>query len=163
MELFIHQSLASAADDSWIDRLRDAIAARDLIRLRPVIQIQLEDASQHLELAVLRTRQLERLGIHLCLNGLADDEKYAMVLDILPAAYVRLASTVLQDLPLGQLKDLVARAQARGAQVIATGVDGPRAIERIYPARIDLIQGPYVQPPTESMDFAFLGSEALES
>jgi EAL domain-containing protein (putative c-di-GMP-specific phosphodiesterase class I) len=167
VELFIHRSLGSGslgsgADEGWVERIRDGIAARDLIRLRPVLQIQLEDADRHLDLAVQRVGQLERLGIRLCLNGLVDGEQAARVLDALPVAYVRLASSVLRTLPLDQLKDLVARAQTRGAQVIATGVDGPTAIERIYPARIDLIQGPYVQPPTEVMDFDFLGTEGAD-
>ena len=62
VELFIHRSLGSAADEGWVERIRDGIAARDLIRLRPVLQIQLEDADRHLDLAVQRAGQLERLG-----------------------------------------------------------------------------------------------------
>jgi EAL domain-containing protein (putative c-di-GMP-specific phosphodiesterase class I) len=159
VELFIHRSLGTATDEGWVDRIRDGIAARDLIWLRPVIQLQLQDADRQLELAARRARQLVRLGVRLCLNGLVDKERGARVLDALPVAYVRLGSTVLRNLPLDRLKELVARIQDRGAQVIATGVDGPKAIERTYRARIDLIQGPYVQPPMEAMDFDFLDTE----
>jgi DNA-binding response OmpR family regulator/EAL domain-containing protein (putative c-di-GMP-specific phosphodiesterase class I) len=159
VELFIHRTLANAADDGWIARLRNGIAERDLIRLRPVIQIQIGDADRRLELAVRRAGELARLGLRLCLNGLAEGERGARVLERLPAAYVRLAADAVLTLPADRLRSLAALAQAGGALVIATGVDGPKTIERLYLAGVDLIQGPYVQPPAEAMDFDFRGSE----
>lgn len=160
VELFIHQSLATAADDGWIDRVRDGIAARNPIGLRPVIQVQVGDADRNLALAVQRAAQLEHLGIRLCLNGLADGDRGQRVLEALPVAFVRLAAEAVRTLPLGRLKALVASVHDCGALAIAAGVDGPKTVGQLYPARVDLIQGPYVQPPTEAMDFDFRGSEA---
>jgi CheY-like chemotaxis protein/EAL domain-containing protein (putative c-di-GMP-specific phosphodiesterase class I) len=157
VELFIHQSLASAADDGWIDRVRDGIAARGPIGPPPVIQVQVGDADRNLTLAAQRAAQLERLGIRLCLNGLGEGERGQRVLDALPAAFVRLAAEAVRTLPLVRLKALVESAHARGALAIAAGVDGPQTVGQLYPARVDLIQGPYVQPPAESMEFDFPG------
>ncbi len=160
VELFIHRPLVGKADDDWIGQVRDGIAARDLIRLRPVIQIQLGEADRHPQAALRRAAQLGRLGIRLCINGLCEGAPGERVLESLPAAYVRLAADAVRILPPQRLKALVGRAHDRGALVIATGVDGPKAIEHFYLAGADLIQGPYVQPPAEAMDFDFQGSEA---
>lgn len=158
VELFIHQSLASMADDAWVARVREAISGRDLIRMRPVLQLQVGDADRHPGLAVQRAGQLARLGIRLCLNGFAEGERGERVLDALPVAYVRLAAEAVRTLPEERLKSLAALARSRGALVVATGVDGPKTIERLYRIAVELIQGPYVQPPAERMDFDFQGA-----
>jgi CheY-like chemotaxis protein len=160
VELFLHQSLAGAADPTWVAGLRDAISARDLIAFRPIVQFQIADADRHLELAVSRAGQLEQLGIRLCLNGLTGSERGERVLDRLPAAFVRLAREAAHGLPGAQLAALVGRIHERQALAIATGVEGPDTIARLFRAGVDLIQGTYVQPPGESMEFDFAALEA---
>ena len=160
VELFLHQSLAGAADPTWVAGLRDAISARDLIAFRPIVQFQIADADRHLELAVSRAGQLEQLGIRLCLNGLTGSERGERVLDRLPAAFVRLAREAAHGLPGAQLAALVGRVHERQALVIATGVEGPDTIARLFRAGVDLIQGTYVQPPAEAMEFDFAALEA---
>jgi len=160
VELFLHQSLAGAADPTWVAGLRDAISARDLIAFRPIVQFQIADADRHLELAVSRAGQLEQLGIRLCLNGLTGSERGERVLDRLPAAFVRLAREAAHGLPGAQLAALVGRIHERQALAIATGVEGPDTIAGLFRAGVDLIQGTYVQPPGESMEFDFAALEA---
>jgi EAL domain-containing protein (putative c-di-GMP-specific phosphodiesterase class I) len=155
VELFLHQSIAAAADDTWVERVRDEIAARDLIQCRPIIQLQLADADRHLDLAARRAEQLNRLRIRLCLNGFVVGERGERVLARLPVAYVRLAREAAHGLSDGRLLTLFGDPRGRKTLVIATGVEGPEAITPLYRAGVDLVQGSYVQPPTESMDFDF--------
>jgi EAL domain-containing protein (putative c-di-GMP-specific phosphodiesterase class I)/DNA-binding response OmpR family regulator len=158
--LFLHQSFASAAAENWVNWVRDEISARDLIAFRPIVQLQVADADRHLDLAVSRAGQLGHLGIRLCLNGLTEGERGARVLERLPVAFVRLARESVQGLSAERLAGLVGRAHARGALVIATGVDAPDAIAPLLRAGVDLIQGAYVQPAGETMDFDFADTEA---
>ena len=160
VQLFLHQSMASLAAEDWIDGLREEISARDLIHLRPVIQLQVADADRNLELVVERGGQLQRLGIRLCLNGLGQGVRVARVVGTVPAAFVRIAGDAALGLPPDRLKDLVAWTHEQGVRVIVTGADGPEAIARLCAARVDLAQGPYVQPPTEVMAFDFSGAES---
>ncbi len=155
VELFLHQSIASAADDGWIQWVRDAISARDLIQCRPIIQWQLADADRHLELAAQRAQQLNHLRIRLCLNGFTAGERGERVLARLPVAYVRLARKVAPGTCDERLQTLFGHLHGRKTLVIVTGVEGPEAITPLYCAGVDLVQGPYVQPPTASMDFDF--------
>lgn len=163
VQLFIHQSLATVADDDWILWLRDQINARDLIRARPVLQFEADEADRQLELAIRRARQLGRLGIKLCINGLDFNELSTRVLHAVPMTFVRISRRVVQGPETDSIPWLIQAARACGARIIATGVHGPEIIARLYGAGVDLIQGPYVQPPTPRMDFDFTGSEASEN
>jgi PleD family two-component response regulator/EAL domain-containing protein (putative c-di-GMP-specific phosphodiesterase class I) len=158
-ELMIPQTMASLAADHWVDSLRQAIDARDLIRLRPLIQLQLADVDRNLGLAARRASELERIGIRLCLSGMCDGARGDRVLAAVPAAFGRLSLDTTRDWRPERLKDLVARLRERGVQVIAVGADAPEAIARVCAAGVSLIQGPFVQPPLESMRFDFAGTE----
>jgi DNA-binding response OmpR family regulator/EAL domain-containing protein (putative c-di-GMP-specific phosphodiesterase class I) len=158
--LFIHQPLAGLEDDGWTDWLRDQINARDLVRLRPVIQFEIAEADQHLELAMRRSHELGKIGIRLCLNGLDLSERSRRVLHAMPAAYVRIRRDVIHGPDAESIAWLIKSVKGCGARIVATGVDGPATIARLFGAGVDLIQGPYVQPPTPKMDFEFCIQEA---
>lgn len=159
VELLIPQTMVSLAADHWIDSLRQAIDTRDLIRWRPLIQLQVAEVDRNLGMAARRASELERIGIRLCLSGLCDGARGDRVLAAVPAALGRLSLDTIRDWRPERLKDLVARLRERGVQVIAAGADAPEAIARVCAAGVSLIQGPFVQPPLESMHFDFAGTE----
>ncbi|MGE5155011.1 MAG: EAL domain-containing protein [Bdellovibrio bacteriovorus] len=159
VELLVPQSMVSLSLDPWVDALRNAIDALDLIRWRPLIQLQLADVDRNLALAARRATELERFGIRLCLDGFRDGPRGDRVLAAVPAALVRLPLDATRDWRPERLKDLVARFRARGIRVIAGGADAPEAIARVCAAGVSLIQGPFVHPPLESMSFDFTSTE----
>jgi DNA-binding response OmpR family regulator/EAL domain-containing protein (putative c-di-GMP-specific phosphodiesterase class I) len=156
-QLFVHQSLGSAAQGDWVDRVRDEINRRDLFRLRPVIQFQVEEAAADPGLAADRVARLARLGIPVCLNGVDADDASERVLASVPAAFARLARAIGQSLDPEPLAELVKRVRERRLAVIAGGVDAPETIARLCRAGVDLLQGPFVQPPSAVMDYDFSG------
>lgn len=156
-QLFVHQSLASAGRDHWVDRIRDEINRRDLFRLRPVIQFQVQEAAADPGLAADRIARLARLGIPVCLNGVDADDASERVLASVPAAFARLARTLVRSLDAEPLAELVQRLREPRRAVIAGGVDAPETIARLCRAGVDLLQGPFVQPPSAVMDYDFSG------
>jgi EAL domain-containing protein (putative c-di-GMP-specific phosphodiesterase class I)/GGDEF domain-containing protein len=159
VELLIPQTMVSLASDHWVESLRRAIDARDLIRLRPLIQLQLADVDRNLPMAARRAIELERIGIRLCLGGLCDGARGDRVLAAVPAALGRLSLDTTRDWRTERLKDLVTRFRERGVRIIAAGADAPESIARVCAAGASLIQGPFVQPPLESMSFDFAGTD----
>ena len=153
--LFIHQTLHGLDASDWLDWVREQINRRDLIRLRPVLQFEISEADQQLELAIQRARQLNKLGIRICLNGIDFSERSMRVLHVVPSSYVRISRRVIQGPDADSIAWLIQSIKACGARVIATGVDGPASIAQLFSAGVDLIQGPYVQPPTLTMEFEF--------
>lgn len=159
-QLFLHQSLVSVARDDWVEHVRDEINRRDLFRHRPVIQFQVQEVAADPELTAERVGRLTRLGIRVCLNGLDASAGSDRVLSTVPAAFVRLARGVVQSLEHEPLGDLIQRIKARGMTVIAAGVEAPETIARLCRAGADLLQGPFVQPPSAAMDYDFSGADA---
>lgn len=157
VQLFLHQSFAGVAAEDWVEWVRDQINARDLIRQRPIVQLEVAEADANLELAIRRSDQLLRLGIRLCLNGIDGGARSRRVLQAIPANFARIARCAVQGPDADAIAGLVGSAKSTGAKVIATGVDGPDTIGRLFGAGVDFIQGPYVQPPTGVMDYDFMG------
>jgi EAL domain-containing protein (putative c-di-GMP-specific phosphodiesterase class I) len=163
VQLFLHQSFSSMRRADWVERIRDQINARDLFRRRPVLQLQIQELSEDLELASARIQSLAHLGIRVCLNGLDTHPAALDALDTLPGAFTRLARDLAQAPDPAPLSELIQRAKARGLKVIATGVDGPETIARLCRAGADLLQGPFVQPPSPVMDYDFSGLGGLDA
>jgi EAL domain-containing protein (putative c-di-GMP-specific phosphodiesterase class I) len=152
--------VTSTADAAWPGWLRDEINARDLIQTPPILVFQIADADRNLDLAARRAADLGRLGIRLCLDGLVPGEPGERVVERLPTAFVRLGAEASRPAGLAALKSLIDLIHQRRGWVIANGVDGPESIAGLYRQSVDLIQGPYVQPPAESMDFDFSETES---
>lgn len=159
VRLFLHQSCASVCREDWVAQVRAEINARDLFGLRPVLQLQIAEAERDLQTLAERVAQLARLGIRVCLNGLDTGVGGQQVLEAVPAAFVRLTRSVVQALDPEPLAALVKQAKERGLTVIAAGVDAPETIARLCRAGVDLLQGPFLQPPSACMAYDFGGDE----
>ncbi|RKT45754.1 response regulator [Thiocapsa rosea] len=160
-QLFVYQSVLGAGREDWVDQIRDEINRRDLFRLRPVIQFQVQEAAADPALAADRVARLARLGIPVCLNGVDAENASERVLASVPAAFARLGSTTVQSLDPVPLAELARRLRERRLGVIAGGVDSSETIARLCRAGIDLLQGPFVQPPSAVMDYDFSGVDAV--
>ncbi|UHD17692.1 response regulator [Thiocapsa bogorovii] len=156
-QLFLYQSMVGAGRGDWVDQVREEINRRDLFRLRPVIQFQVDEAAADLGLAADRVARLARLGIPVCLNGVDGGDASERVLASVPAAFARLGRALVQSLDPAPLAELAARLRERRLAVIAAGVDAPETIARLCRAGVDLLQGPFVQPPSPVMDYDFSG------
>ncbi|HSO83055.1 EAL domain-containing protein [Thiocapsa sp.] len=154
-QLFLYQSLVGAGRDDWVDRVRDEINRRDLFCLRPVIQFQVDEAAADIARTADRVARLARLGIPVCLNDVDAGDASERVLAGVPATFARLSRTLVQSLDPEPLAELVQRLRERRLAVIAGGVDSPETIARLCRAGVDLLQGPFVQPPSALMDYDF--------
>jgi DNA-binding response OmpR family regulator/EAL domain-containing protein (putative c-di-GMP-specific phosphodiesterase class I) len=163
VQLFIDQSFASVGRDDWVEQIRDEVNGRELFRRRPVLQFQVEEAVGDPDLASERVGRLARLGIRVCLTGLDTSDSSERVLERVPVTFVRLAREVVQTLDPEPLAELIDRIKARGLIVIAAGVEAPETIARLCRAGADLLQGPFVQPPSVAMDYDFSGADAMEA
>jgi EAL domain-containing protein (putative c-di-GMP-specific phosphodiesterase class I) len=120
-----------------------------------VLQFQIEEVAALPERVAEVFDRLARLGIRTCLNGLGDGPGAGPVLERVPAAFVRVDRLLVAAADHAPLADLVQRAKAQHRHVIAGGVDSPETLARLCRAGIDLLQGPFVQPPGRTMDYDF--------
>jgi len=57
--------------------------------------------------------------------------------------------------------NLVETVHRYGAQVIATGIEDPGVIAQVWGCGVDYIQGYFIQPAGEGLDFDFSGTELI--
>jgi EAL domain-containing protein (putative c-di-GMP-specific phosphodiesterase class I) len=161
LQILIHQTLDSAGSHRWVTWLRDEIARRDLIHHRPALIFDLDDVAARLDHARVRFAELRQLGIELCLNRMDDSPRAMQVLAQLPVSLVRLPGGALRELTDARLTALIETVHRCGAALIATAIEDPQSIGRVWGCGVDFIQGNYIQPAREGFDFDFVGSELV--
>jgi PleD family two-component response regulator/EAL domain-containing protein (putative c-di-GMP-specific phosphodiesterase class I) len=160
LSLMVRQTMATLAADDWIEWVREGIVSRDLIQHRPVLMFEVDDVAANLELAKRRFEELQRLRIDLCLNRMDDAPLAQAVLGSFTWAMVRLHGEVLAQ-PTDALKTLIGAIHLRGTQVIATGIEDPQTIARVWDCGVDFIQGNFIQAPAAGLEFDFTESELI--
>jgi multidomain signaling protein FimX len=159
--LMVRQTLETAAATDWVPWLRDQIAQRDLIRHRPVLIFELNDVLANIETARSCFDALKRLGIGICLNPLDEAPAALDVLGQFRWSMVRLRHEAMTVMGTHRLMTLVATVHRHGAQVIATGIEDPAVIARVWGCGVDFIQGYFIHAAGEALDFDFSGTELL--
>jgi EAL domain-containing protein (putative c-di-GMP-specific phosphodiesterase class I) len=155
LRFFVHQTMESAASDGWVAWLRDQIAERDLIKVRPLIQFQVQDVMDHRDLALERARELHRLGIRICLIQFEENHDALVLIEEMPVSMVKLSMETIKKASTGELTNLVAGLHAQKTAVIAPGIDGPSIIAHLWGCGVDFIQGNFLQFPAEDLGFDF--------
>jgi diguanylate cyclase (GGDEF)-like protein len=161
LQVLIRQTLDSAGSHDWVTWLRDEIVRRDLIRHRPALIFDLDDVAAQPDHARVGFAELHRLGIDLCLNHMDDSADALQLLAELPISLVRLYQSAQSEMTSARLVGLVAAVRECGAAVIATGIEDPKAIGRVWGCGVDFIQGNFIQPASEGFDFDFEGFELV--
>jgi diguanylate cyclase (GGDEF)-like protein len=161
LHVLIHQTLATATAPGWMDWLRDEIARRDLIRQRPALIFELDEIAARPDDAQACLAGLRRLGIDLCLDGVDDRPAVLQLLAAFPVSLVRLDQGVLAKMSNTGLAALVDAVHQSGGAVCATGIEHPQAIARVWGCGVDFIQGNFVQPAGEGLDFDFAGAQLV--
>jgi len=162
LQFLICQSLATAAAPGWVNWLRDEIASRDLIRQRPALVFEIDEVAARPGDARTCFASLHRLGIDTCLNGLTDSPQALSLLAGLGVTRVRLHEDVLTAIDGASLLTLVEAAHREGAAVIATGIEHPQAIAKAWGCRVDYIQGNFIQPASDTLDFDFAATDLVQ-
>lgn len=155
LRFFVQQSMTTLAASDWVPWFRGQIADRDLIKLRPVLQFQLQDVAEHVDVAARRFKDLKRLGIRVCLNEIEDEPSALGLLGVLPVSLVRLSTRMVTDTTARRLARLVQYLHELSGSVIAPGIESPQTIAFVWRAGVDFIQGDFLQRPEDHLNFDF--------
>ena len=161
LQILIRQTLDSAGSHRWVTWLRDEIAQRDLIHHRPALIFDLDDVAARLDYARIRFAELRQLGIDICLNRMDDSPRAMQILAQLPVSLARLDPGALREMTSARLTALVETVHGSGAALIAAAIEDPQTIGRVWSCGVDFIQGNYIQPAREGLDFDFVGAELV--
>jgi len=139
LRLCLPQSLETLDAEEWLPWFRNRIAARDLTKMPPVLQLQFAELSAAWEVAATRFEALRRLGIETCLDVPEDDPRIADLIDDLGIGLIRLPLPPTRAPDPARLTELVTRVHAVGAKVIVAHIQDPRTIARVFGGGVDFI------------------------
>ncbi len=124
-----------------------------------IFQFNDADANNYLKHAKVLAESLRSLHARISLSHFGGALNPYAVLKHLPVDYVKIDESFSRDLSdpavVEQLKEMVATLHNQGKLTIVSNVDSAIMMPTLWQAGVNYIQGNYLQPPSESMNFNF--------
>lgn len=125
-----------------------------------VFQISENECSSNLEGARIFAEGLKKLHCLICIKHYGCSSNANQVLQQINADYVKLDGSFVQELDADQALDetfesMTKALKSQGKITIAPLVENPKIMSRLWKSGVGLIQGHYLQPPHEAMDYDF--------
>lgn len=144
---------------TWLDRFlqRYQVAPGNI-----VVELRELTILTKLKRAVLTAKGLKDMGVGLCIAGFGNGQDPFRILQHVDATYIRLDSAFVKNLTKDEktqapVHEIAASARNSGRKIIIPRVESAETLAILFNMEIDLIQGDFVQPPSEQLDFDFSG------
>ncbi|MFA5679541.1 MAG: EAL domain-containing protein [Pseudomonas sp.] len=157
--LILNLSSASLQDPEivkWISALlKESRLPADAL----IFQFNDADANNYLKHAKVLTESLHSIHARISLSHFGGALNPYAVLKHLPVDYVKIDESFSSDLSkpdsVEQLKEMIATLHNQGKLTIVSNVDSAIMMPTLWQAGVNYIQGNYLQPPSDSMNFNF--------
>lgn len=100
---------------------------------------------------------LYQLGIGISLNCTRDLDALLQELSLLPAHYIKITEQQISSHP-DSWGRLVKAAHKQDKQVIVSRLDNPELLGQLWLNKVDYIQGNFIQPPGNELNYDFTGT-----
>ena len=153
--LFLNQSPALIDDNKFKRWLVEQVEALQHDHRRLVLEFSILDVKPRLGDARKVFAGLQKLGLGISLTGIDEKVPEAVLLKHLPADYLRMkadfAHRLLDDQELTErFKAFASAARAAGRKLIVPMLEDAESVSRIWQMDVDLIQGNFIQQPSEA-------------
>jgi diguanylate cyclase (GGDEF)-like protein/PAS domain S-box-containing protein len=158
--LFITITGGTLKDKELVPWLSDILREFRLPADRIVFQLSETDISSQLPTATEFSRAVKELHCRICIKHFGTSTSYREVIKAIPADYVKIDGSYVQDLANGNSLDksfnkMVEQLNNNRRITIAPLVEGTKVMSKLWKSGVNLIQGYYLQPPRERMDYDF--------
>jgi EAL domain-containing protein (putative c-di-GMP-specific phosphodiesterase class I)/GGDEF domain-containing protein len=153
--IFLNQSPAIIDDEKFVKWLVDQVETLDKGQRSLVLEFNIMDLKPRIRDARKVLANLQKLGIAISLTGIDEKVPEVVLLKHLPADYLRMKSDfarrVLDDAALATHFEAFAKsARAAGRKLIVPMLEDAEEVSRIWQMDVDLIQGNFIQQPSEA-------------
>ncbi|GAA0695150.1 cyclic di-GMP-binding protein FimX [Marinobacterium maritimum] len=164
VHLLVNLSAPSMRSSELLEWLSDKLRLSRVPAEYLVFQISESDAAVNLMEVRAFTRALQQLNCQVCLKHFGSSPNSEHVSRELDIQFIKLDGSYVQDLEnrtlkLDVLKSMLEPLQEQHKLVIAPLVEKTQVISDLYTAGVHLIQGYYLQPPREQMDYDFFAGD----
>lgn len=157
--LMINLCAASLMDDTLANWIGIALKAAKIARSSVIFQINEKDATRFLNKAKAFTADLKSKGYSCSLSNFGCSLKSLEILDTLSLEFVKFDPSFSKDLKetknLELLKHLIDEVHQRELKTIVPSIESAASVSSLWPLGVNFVQGYYVQPPEEQMNYAF--------
>ena len=158
--LFISVTRKTWGDPEVLEWLAEQLREFRIPADHLVFQISESDCSSHLTGAQEFAAGLKKLHCLICIKHYGCSSNASLVLRKINADYVKLDGSFVQELATTNALDvtferMTEALKSQGKITIAPLVENPKIMSRLWKSGVGLIQGYYLQPPREKMDYDF--------
>jgi len=159
-KLFINVTHQSMCDDTFLPWMSVALKAARLPSDAIIFQIHENDATSYTKQANKFAKGLAQLHCKTSINHFGCSLNPFNLLKNITPDYVKLDGSFAQDVEENsekqqELLDMVKSLHATGVLTAISGVENPMLLSTLWQAGVNFIQGFYISPPLENMDYDF--------
>ncbi|MCP4595380.1 EAL domain-containing protein [Neptuniibacter sp.] len=158
--LFINISVHTLNDQKLLVWLAEALRRNNIPADRLVFQISENDVTISPKQARLYTEKLHKMHCRVCIKHFGSSPEESDILKQVRADFIKLDGSYIQELGQDTNQDeqffnLVQQLSSMDKITIAPLVENTKAMATLWKAGVDYVQGFYLQPPREKMDYDF--------
>jgi multidomain signaling protein FimX len=159
MRLFVNQSAKSLADatryKTIANKQPEQVAEERLL----VFEFRHADVSRNLKSARQLLPELRALGFGVAISGIDDASEAGLMLSHLQADYYRIASSLTREVgrdetATSRFDKMIERIHAANAKALVSQVEDAETMSRLWSRNVDLLQGNFIQQPSQKPDFS---------
>ena len=159
-KLFINITHKSISDDTFLPWMSVALKAARLPSDALIFQIHENDATAYIKQATKFSKGLAQLHCKTSINHFGCSLNPFNLLKHLTPDFVKLDGSFAQHLEESpekqqELVDMVKSLQSTGVLTTISGVESPAILPTLWEAGVNFIQGYYISPPLENLDYDF--------
>lgn len=162
--LFINITSKSVIDDTFLPWVSVALKAARLPSDALIFQVHENDATSHIKQARIFAQGIAQLHCKTSINHFGCSLNPFNLLKHLSPDYVKLDGSFAQQIEddkdkRKELIDMVKSLQQKGVLTAISGVESPIALSTLWEAGVNFIQGYYISPPLETLDYDFASED----
>ena len=163
-KLFIDISHKSMADKTFLPWVSVALKSARLPSDAIILQLKENDATSYVKHAARFTKGMEQLHCRTAINNFGRADNPLNLLKELTPDYVKLDDSLTDDIESNPPKQrefvsMVKSLQTSGVLTAVTGVESPTILATLFTAGVNFIQGNYISPPLENLDYDFTSED----
>lgn len=162
--LFINLTHRSMADETFLPWMSVALKAARLPSDTIIFQIHESDATSYIKQATKFSQGAAALHCKTSINHFGCSLNPFNLLKHLTPDYVKLDGSFAQEIEgdeakKAELMEMLKSLQSAGVLTAISGVESPHVLQTLWMTGMNFIQGFYISPPLESMDYDFASED----
>lgn len=153
-DVFLIQSAALIDDPKFLAWLMKQLKPKPELAERLVLEFSITELQARLKAARAVLAELNQQGLGICIGGVEETTPEELILEHVPADYLRMAPDFAKRVLARQevasrYEHFARRARDAGRRIIIPMLEDAESVARIWQMDVDLIQGNFIQEPSE--------------